>query len=317
MRLLFSVHLYPPKHNCGGEYFIHNMAKYLISKEHECRVLLHQAKEHGIKRPYDYEGVQVFPAMKQMEGIIHWADRVFTHLDYTNWTTHICKVLKRPVIFIVHNTHPYKCADDPRLPMNVIYNSNYARNLLQYPHPSMVLRPPVDWRKYDVCPNPAANRFITLINLNENKGGKIFHEIARRMPDKMFLGVKGSYDPQITEDLPNVVLMDNTPDILPIYKQTRILLMPSKYESWGMTCTEAMCNGIPVICTRTFGLDENAAHAGIFVDREDIDGWVREIRRLDKKNVYLRQSEICRHRSRELDPLQGYQELENFIQTAK
>lgn len=293
------------------------MAKYLISKGHECRVLLHQAKTYGITKPYNYEGVEVFPAMKQMDGIVWWADRVFTHLEFTSWTTHICKVLKRPVFFIVHNTHPYKCAQDPRLPMNVIYNSHYAQEVLNYPHPSMVLHPPVDWRKYDVCPDPINNRYITLINLNKNKGGEIFYEIAKRMPDKMFLGVRGSYDPQIIQDLPNVVILENTPDILPIYRQTRILLMPSEYESWGMTCTEAMCNGIPVISTHTFGLNENAAHAGIFVDREDIDSWVREIRRLDKKNVYLRQSEICRHRSRELDPLQEYQELENFIHHAK
>lgn len=293
------------------------MAKYLISKGHECRVLLHQAKQYGITKPYNYEGVEVFPAMKQMDGIVWWADRVFTHLEFTSWTAHICKVLKRPVFFIVHNTHPYKCAQDPRLPMNVIYNSHYAREVLNYPHPSMVLHPPVDWRKYNVCPDPINNRYITLINLNKNKGGEIFYEIAKRMPDKMFLAVKGSYDPQIIQDLPNVVILENTPDILPIYRQTRILLMPSEYESWGMTCTEAMCNGIPVISTRTFGLNENAAHAGIFVDREDIDGWIREIRRLHKKKVYLRQSEICRHRSRELDPLQEFQELENFIHHAK
>jgi glycosyltransferase involved in cell wall biosynthesis len=317
MRILFSVHLYPPKHNCGGEYYIHNMAKYLISKGHECRILLHQAKTYGITKPYNYEGIEVFPAMKQMDGIVWWADRVFTHLEFTPWTVNICKVLKRPVFFIVHNTHVYKCAINPKLPMNVIYNSQYAREVLNYPHPSMVLHPPVDWRKYDVCPDPINNRYITLINLNKNKGGEIFYEIAKRMPDKVFLGVKGSYDPQIVHNLSNVVILENTPDILSIYRQTRILLMPSEYESWGMTCTEAMCNGIPVISTRTFGLNENAAHAGIFVDREDIDGWVREIRRLDKKNVYLRQSEICRHRSRELDPLQEYQELENFIQTAK
>jgi len=317
MRVLFSVHLYPPKHNCGGEMFIHNMAKYLISKGHQCRVLLHQAKRYGITQTYNFEGVEVWPAARQLENHINWADRVFTHLEYTNWTAHICKIYKKPVFFIVHNTRRYACADDGRIPMNIIYNSQYAADLLKYPHPSMVLRPPVDYRKYDVCLEPINNRFISLINLNANKGGHIFYEIARRMPDKMFMGIRGSYDEQIIERLPNVMILENSPYILPIYQQTRILLMPSEYESWGMTCTEAMCNGIPVICSPTFGLKENAGEAGIFVDRNDVDGWVREIRRLDNKKTYLRQSEICKHRSRELDPLKGYQELELFIQNAK
>lgn len=317
MRILFSVHLYPPVHNCGGEYYIHNMAKWLISKGNEVRVLLHQANQHKITRMYEYEGVQVWPPARNLEVHFHWADRVFTHLEYTNWTTNLCKIYRKPVFFIVHNTHNYACASREALPMNIIYNSNYAKELLQYPHPNMVLHPPVDWRRYDVATNPIDSWYITLINLNENKGGKIFYEIARRMPDKVFLGIKGSYDEQVIQDLPNVILLDNTSDILPIYRQTRILLMPSEYESWGMTCTEAMCNGIPVICTPTFGLKENANYAGIFVERDDIDGWVREIKKMDQKKNYLRQSEICKRRSRELDPLTEYQELEIFIQNAK
>lgn len=316
MRILFSVHLYPPIHNCGGEYYIHNMAKYLLSRGHEIRVLLHQANDHKITQMYEYEGVQVWPPLRNMEVHFRWADRVFTHLEYTNWTMRIAKMFKKPVFFIVHNTHPYACINAPDRPVNVIYNSNYSRDLLNYPHPSMVLHPPVDYRKYDVAQNPIENNYITLINLNENKGGRIFYEIARRLPDRIFLGVKGSYGEQIIENLPNVLLIDNTSDILPVYRQTRILLMPSEYESWGMTCTEAMCSGIPVICTPTFGLRENAASAGIFVERDDIDGWVREIRKLDQKKHYLRQSELCKRRSRELDSLPEYQELENFIQNA-
>lgn len=317
MNILFSVHLYPPVHNCGGEYYIHNMAKYLISKGHRVRVLLHQANQHKITKMYMHEGVEVWPPMRQLDVLIAWADRVFTHLEYTNWTTHICKIYKRPCFFIVHNTHSYKCAEDARIPLNIIYNSQFAKDKLNYPHPNMVLHPPVDYRVYDVCPNPIDNNFITLINLNKNKGGEIFYEIARRMPNKMFLGVRGSYDEQIVQDLPNVLILDNTPEILPIYRQTRVLLMPSEYESWGMTCTEAMSNGIPVICSPTFGLKENADYAGIYVERDDIDGWVMEIKKLDQKKNYLRQSEICKRRSRELDPVKGYQDLEIFIQNAK
>lgn len=317
MRILFSVHLYPPKHNCGGEYYIHNMAKYLISKGHDCRVLLHQANTHKITKVYVHEGVEVFPPGKNMEVHFNWADRVFTHLEYTNWTIHMSRIYKKPCFFIVHNTHSYACAANEKSNVNIIYNSQAAADMLQYPHPSMVLHPPVDFRKFDIGKQPFGNKFITLINLNQNKGGKIFYEIARRMPERQFLAVKGSYDEQIIEDLPNVLFLDNSPNILPVYEMTRILIMPSEYESWGMTATEAMCNGIPVICTPTFGLKENCGVAGIYVERDDIDSWAKQIRKLDQKKNYLRQSEICRNRARELDPLKEYAQLEEFILNAR
>jgi glycosyltransferase involved in cell wall biosynthesis len=244
----------------------------------------------------------------------------------------LANVFKKPCYFIVHNTHRYQCATDPSRPLNIIYNAEHARQTLEYPQPSIVLHPPVDYRKYDLGKNPIDNPYITLISLNENKGGHIFWEIARAMPDKQFLAIKGSYDEQIIQDLPNVRLMDNTPDILPVYQQTRVLIMPSEYESWGMTATEAMCNGIPVICTPTPGLKENCGTAGIYVGkppeivtekdkyyprvtgRENIDAWVKAIRKLDGKKYYLSKSEACRTRSRELDPTLEYEALLSFIE---
>jgi glycosyltransferase involved in cell wall biosynthesis len=331
MKFLFSVHLYPPTHNCGGEYYIHNMAKFLISQGHQCRALLHQAEQHKIRNMYNYEGVEIFPRTRNLEEFFIWADQVFTHLEYTPWTIQLCRVFHKPCYFIVHNTHLYTCANDASNPVNIIYNSEYARDLLQYPHDSIVLHPPVDYRRYDVGINPIDNPYITIISLNENKGGNIFWKIAEAMPDRQFLAVKGSYDEQIVQVFPNVRVIDNTPDILPVYEQTRILLMPSEYESWGMTATEAMCNGIPVICTPTPGLTENCGDAGMYVGnppvvvddkdkyyakvtgRDDIDAWVKAIRKLDNKKNYLSRSKLCRERSRELDPTLEYERLLAFI----
>lgn len=328
-RFLFSVHLYPPKHNCGGESFIHSLAKFLISKGHECRVLLHQANQHNITQSYEWEGVSVWPPSKGMvDSLIHWLQRdpggVFTHLEYTAFTISLCRVFKLPCFFIVHNTHMYDCAASPDNRVNIIYNSNYAKDTLQYPHPSIVLHPPVDYRKFNVCENPIDNPYITIINFNENKGGYIFHEIARRMSDRKFFAVTGSYEDQIDmSDLPNVTVLPNSPDILSVYKQTRILLMPSEMETWGMCATEAMSSGIPVIAsalssdpkpvTNNIGLHENCGDAGIYVNRLDIEGWVREIIRLDGDKSYKLASDKCRKRAMELDPLNEYAATEQFI----
>jgi glycosyltransferase involved in cell wall biosynthesis len=185
---------------------------------------------------------------------------------------------------------------------------------LNYKFSNFILTPPVDYNYYDLGNEPEKSEYITLINLNENKGGKIFADIARAMPHKSFLGVFGSYDEQITQALPNVKYVANTPDIKQWYAQTRILLMPSKYESWGRTATEAMCSGIPVICTDTPGLKENCEKGGIFIkNRDNVKEWVEAITKLDDKKTYSWASRKAKARSRELDPRKTLDEFESWF----
>jgi glycosyltransferase involved in cell wall biosynthesis len=71
-----------------------------------------------------------------------------------------------------------------------------------------------------------------------------------------------------------------------VWARTRILLVPSAYESWGRVASEALCSGIPVIAHPTTGLIENLGDAGIFVDRRDTDGWIAALRRLQDPTAY-------------------------------
>ena len=56
--------------------------------------------------------------------------------------------------------------------------------------------------------------------------------------------------------------------------------MPSMHETSGRVGLEAICSGIPVICHPTPGLVETQGDAGIFVDRDNVQGWIAEVRRL-------------------------------------
>lgn len=340
MKILFSIHLYPPHHLCGAEFYAHNINKYLVSKGHEVRVVLHQAEMHGIQTPYVIDGVNVFKPMGTVDQF-QWADILITHLDFTHWTIQMANIINKPVVFVTHNTHPYESVVNARKNLHVIYNAKWGQEALNYQWPSMVFNPPVDYRYYDVCPDPSQNEYITLINLDENKGGWILKKIAEAMPDKKFLGITGSYSEpfymgQCTNMPPNVTIMPKQTDIRPIYQKTRILLMLSRYESWGMTATEAMCNGIPVISTPTPGLKENLAGAGIYVparleplkddkkqiiktdaDEYDINHIVKQIRKLDQDPKYYKViSELSRERSRDLDPQKGLAEVESFLYSA-
>jgi glycosyltransferase involved in cell wall biosynthesis len=340
LNVLWDIHLWPPGHNCGSEYYAHHISKYLISKGHNVRVVLQQAKMHNVHVPYSHEGVDVMGPTGSTDQFL-WADIILTHLDFTHHAIQVADILYKPVVNVIHNSHPYDCIKDARRNNFCIYNSKWISNKLNYNWPSMVFTPPVDYRYFDLGRVSRENEYITLINLDENKGGFILRRIAEALPKKKFLAVRGSYsEPHYfgqADNFPsNVKIVPNTPNILDIYKQTRILLMISRYESWGMTATEAMCNGIPVICTPTEGLKENCADAGIYIpareqperdnnnvilkddrDTYDISYIVKQINKLDNDKKYYKViSDRCRQRSRELDPLPGLAQVESFLHSA-
>jgi glycosyltransferase involved in cell wall biosynthesis len=294
---------------------IHTMAKSLISKGHHVRVLLHQANQHRIKNNYTFDGVDVFPPNQNViDGLIRWSDAIFTHLDYTRWTIHAAKMYRKPVFHLIHNSHPYPEIIDAEHPQYIIYKSFWLKELLNYKFSNFILPPPTDYKDFDLGIDHSANEYLTLINLNKNKGGEIFEQIARAMPNKKFLAVKGSYDDQIIPNLPNVKVVEKSVNIKEYYRQTRVLLMPSEYESYGITATEAMSSGIPVICTDTPGLTENCGKAAIYVKkRDDIKNWVKAISDLDDEKKYSEYSRKGKERAREQDPRKRLEELEKWI----
>jgi len=341
MRIMWSIHLYPPYHNCGAEYVAHHVNKYLLSKGHEVRVLNLQSKgDH-----YTFEGVDVITNIKSFDPF-HWPDVILTHLDFTKYTMNVARVMKKPVVHFVHNSSKYPEIAEANNKQYVVYNAKWIRDALNYSHQSMVLYPPCPMGHYKLEMEPINNEHITLINLNENKGGLILLKLAKTMPDYKFLGVIGSYDdggmqPAIVDELraqPNVTVVDHSSDVKAIYRKTRILLVPSRYESWGRVATEAMINGIPVIACPTQGLLENCQHGALFVNPRgekttDIYGDITShdgnsydislfkyfIKSLDDPNEYLKRSQLGILRAQELET--EYQEqiiqLEKFLYYAK
>lgn len=319
-KILAAVHLYPPTHLCGGEFYLHQLLKFMQGKGHEVRVLLMDAARYGIKRIYEYDGVEVYPADKDIiVNCIEWSTCLMTHLDFTPIVLGYGSVFRKPVIHIVHNTHRRPDIVEANEAQYIVYNSEHAREAVGYNHLSTVLHPPCDWKHYDTEVDSSKSEYITLINLDHNKGGHILRQIAEAMPERKFIGVVGSYSEpakygQYTDQPSNVQVLPKTPTIKEVYAKTRILIMPSAYESWGRTATEAMASGIPVISTQTPGLRENCGKAGIYIqDRDNIAAWVTEIKKLDAAATYKKQSTLCRKRSRELDPTAELEALERWI----
>ena len=296
MNILCHVENYPPYQNSGAETYLHSINKFLVSRGHTVNVMM-------MKRPwaatYTHDGVNVFPIDGHYGSRIVDSDIVITHLDATFDTWKMVK--RKPILWICHSGFDFPTVRTHR-EINVLYNSHTIVEMARYPNPHYVLTPPVDIDYFNVCQKPEKNEFITLVNMNDSKGGGIFWRIAEMMPDKKFLGVKGSYGNQLIGAASNVTVIENTSDMREVYSKTRILLMPSRYESYGMVGLEGMANGIPVIAhdgKEVFGLKENLGYAGIFINRDQPEKWVEMIRKLDNKVEYGKVSKLSRKRAEE------------------
>jgi hypothetical protein len=190
--------------------------------------------------------------------------------------------------------------------INSVMEANYRKNIA--PWPSNISRTevvrPIMHRDKIVIPGVFHGEKITLINANQNKGTHVLYEIARRMPNRSFLGVLPYYGERTLPASPpqNIEWVKFDDDIRNILRQTRILLMPSYYESYGRVAVEAMINGIPVIYSKpavkslypggsTEGLHEWIQPAGISANRDDFSEWCTEIEKLDNSETYAAKSE--------------------------
>lgn len=303
MKVLALVHKYPPVHNAGAELMLSTILEDLVARGHNATVAYPGA------RAGDWRGVTVVDWASGRRDTVELARRhdvVLTHLDRTRHAVTAARRAGRPVVHLLHNDRQLRFhnvePDDADL---LVANSRWIADTVEHAAPLIVVRPPVRAGDYAVDdPPPATRERITLLNLTAAKGAPLLYRLAELEPDRLFLGVRGAYGHQLPPPrLPNLDVIANTSNVVDdVYARTRVLLVPSSYESWGRVAIEACAAGIPVIAHPTLGLRESLGDAGIFLDRDDVDAWRRALDELDDPDTYAAASARAICRAAELDP---------------
>jgi glycosyltransferase involved in cell wall biosynthesis len=188
--------------------------------------------------------------------------------------------------------------------INRTMEPNYRKNI--HPWPSNIVRTevirPIMHEDKITITGEFEGDCITLINANLNKGVHQFIDMAKAMPRRKFLGVLPYYgELRIPPSPGNIEWIPFDDDIRNILKRTRILLVPSYYESFGRVAVEAMINGIPVLYSKpaaksvypggsTEGMEEWIGDAGISCNRDIIQEWTDAIVSLDDADTYSERS---------------------------
>lgn len=232
----------------------------------------------------------------------------------------------RPILTTCHydGSYPALIKNNPGrdirwVEMVMFINATMESNFRKYVDPwppnvtkTAIVRPLMHEDKIRID-EPFQGDCITIVNANQNKGINQFIEIAKRMPERKFLAVIPYYGELRPPPAPsNVEWIPFDDDVRNILKRTRILVMPSYYESFGRIAVEAMYNGIPVIYSKpaikpkditgsTEGMEEWIKPAGIPCERENIDQWLDHIISLDDETVYVEKSQVVKEHIRSMN----------------
>ena len=305
MRILAIVKLYAHKNRAGGELYLHHLLKKI--KTHDISVIIPDCKE--IKQ-YEYEGIKIFETNEtNFLEYIDGCDILISQLDFAPITLDYAIKKNKRCMLILHCYVP----DLERFIYNEnvlkIFNSKYVvdcalrNNKFKKIDNYKIIFPYTDFEKYSSYFDKKLNsrEYITLINPSRSKGGDVFVELIKKYPERKFMVVVGGYYPHLQDlgrfkKFSNCHIQENTPDIIKdVYLKSRIVLMSSRYETYGMVASECRAMGLPCIINKNAeGLLENMGKIGLYAftpledaTQDNIETYSNLIEVLDHKPTYI------------------------------
>lgn len=204
-----------------------------------------------------------------------------------------------------------------------IYNTETAAR--QWGEPGgMVLHPPITSLPTNTSNSGDA---YTLLSSLSNKGVEVVLDLAEKYPDKRFIIVRSPAEPthgienleERASKLPNLELHPRVApeEVYKYLKQTRILLAPSRYETYGMSAIEAAGYGIPCVHVDTPHVREGIGDAAVLVSPLSLKETANGIDLIESK--YDLYSVNARARAEWIQDRQAkeFEKFSSFIDNAK
>jgi glycosyltransferase involved in cell wall biosynthesis len=277
MSIVALSHGYPPLWNMGGEVSLHRTLQVINGDKF---VLTSTSK------PYTFEGIDVrqidtpdvldvmsnpVPIAKQLADLD--AKIVIGQNELSLAAVNSAKIANAISVVSVHTPPKYgrSLAEALALADYGIYNTKTSAEEWGEPN-ALVVHPPIS--KLPNNTKTGGDAYTALSSL-KNKGVETLLKLAEMYPNKRFIIVRSPAESthgihnleERASQLPNVELH---PRVSPeeVYKyleQTRILLVPSKYETYGMSAIEAAGYGIPCVHVDTPHVREGIGDGAILV----------------------------------------------------
>lgn len=308
MTLVALTHGYIRTHAMGGEVSLH---RTLVSAQQPTVVLTNTDVSYevdGIRveqiRTPDVLDVSADPApiAEQLRELRASAVVAQNELSYP--AVRAARLIGIPSIVSVHTPPRYgrnirravQTAD------HVIYNTDTSRR--EWRRNGLVLHPPSSpIPKRPGKPNGDA---YTLLSSLLNKGVTVVLELAERMPDQRFIIVRSPAEPthgipdfdDRCAALPNVEVGERVAphEVADRYlSQTRILLCPSRMETYGLAALEAAGRGIPSVSIMNPHVAEGIGEAAYPVGPLDTEGTARGVAAIEA--AYDDYSNLARKRA--------------------
>lgn len=322
-------HGYPPLWNMGGEVSLHRT----LSAINGDKIVLTDTAES-----YTFEGIKVkkidaanvldiatnpSPISKQLKDLD--AKVVIGQNELSLAAVNSAKMVDAVSIVNVHTPPRYGRGIMQAMFASdyAIYNTEVAAREWGEPN-ALVIHPPIT-----PVPSKVNNKgdAYTLLSSLSNKGVVTVLELAKLYPNQRFIIVRSPAEKthgisdleERASKLDNVELYPRVSpeNVYEYFKQTRILLVPSRYETYGMSAIEAAGYGIPSVHVDTPHVREGIGDGAVLVPPLNTEATKEGIDLIERH--YDAYSYNARKRAEWLEARQAIelQKLADFIDSVK
>ena len=270
MNLAAILASYPPHRFVGAE-----LATHQVIRRYDPTVYALFVMPLG----YSYDGVKV---RKYVDWRSIECDLVWSHPDLGGHAGLVAQYLRVGRVDYVHNTSEKTLRNLHFRPSNLsVFNAQTTAEAARWRDP-VIVHPPVDPRGRPQAEGEA----IIGLNASKLKGGEVFAAVAEASHRPAYM-IKGGHGKQV--DMPDSVQMVGTqlPNQIPEFlTRARVMLMPTKFEAYGMAGLEALASGVPVVASDLPGVREALGEAAVYVKPDDVDGFVKAVERFDDDDFH-------------------------------